>query len=101
LNEQNNNATNTADREIVSTRVSDAPRELIWRAWTDPQHLTHWWRPKGFTSTFQDFDMRPGGTWRFVLHRPDGKDYKNEIVYQEIVRPERIVFELFRIQNSR
>jgi uncharacterized protein YndB with AHSA1/START domain len=48
---------------------------------------------EGFTSTFQDFDMRPGGTWRFVLHGPDGKDYKNEIVYQEIVRPERIVFE--------
>jgi uncharacterized protein YndB with AHSA1/START domain len=83
----------TADREIVSTRLIDAPRELIWRAWTEPAQLTHWWGPKGFTSTFQEFDPRPGGLWRFVLHGPDGKDYKNEIVFRELVKPERIVFE--------
>jgi uncharacterized protein YndB with AHSA1/START domain len=83
----------TADREIVSTRLIDSPRELIWRAWTEPDQLTHWWGPKGFTSTFQEFDPQPGGAWRFVLHGPDGKDYKNEIVYRELVKPERIVFE--------
>jgi uncharacterized protein YndB with AHSA1/START domain len=82
-----------ADREIVSTRLVDAPRDLIWRAWTEPDQLTHWWGPEGFTSTFQEFDPRPGGVWRFVLHDPDGKNYKNEIVYQELVKPERIVFE--------
>jgi uncharacterized protein YndB with AHSA1/START domain len=82
-----------ADREIVSTRLIDAPRDLIWRAWTEPDQLTHWWGPEGFTSTFQEFDPRPGGVWRFVLHGPDGKNYKNEIVYQELVKPERIVFE--------
>jgi uncharacterized protein YndB with AHSA1/START domain len=83
----------SADREIVSTRLIDAPRDLIWRAWTEPDQLTHWWGPNGFTSTFQEFDPRPGGVWRFVLHGPDGKNYKNEIVYQELVKPERIVFE--------
>jgi uncharacterized protein YndB with AHSA1/START domain len=83
----------SADREIVSTRLIDAPRDLIWRAWTEPDQLTHWWGPEGFTSTFQEFDPRPGGVWRFVLHGPDGKNYKNEIVYQELVKPERIVFE--------
>ena len=60
-------------------------------AWTDPKQLTRWWAPNGFSSTFQEFDVRPGGTWRFFLHGPDGKDYKNTIIYQEIVKPERIV----------
>ncbi len=49
------------DREIVTTRVFDAPRERVFRAWTDPDHLAKWWGPKGFTNTFQEFDMRPGG----------------------------------------
>ncbi|MDX6531032.1 MAG: hypothetical protein QOH41_3322 [Blastocatellia bacterium] len=83
----------TDDREIVSTRLIDAPRELIWCAWTEPDQLTHWWGPNGFTSTFQEFDPQPGGVWRFILHGPDGKDYKNEIVFRELVKPERIVFE--------
>ena len=81
-----------ADREIVTTRVIDAPRELVFKAWTDPEHLAQWWGPKGFTNTFQEFDMRPGGAWRFVMHGPDGVDYKNKSVFVEIVRPERIVF---------
>lgn len=80
-------------REIVTTRVFDAPRERVFRAWTDPEHLVRWWGPKGFTSTFQAFDPRPGGVWRFVMHGPDGVDYKNKSVFVEIVRPERIVFQ--------
>ncbi len=81
-----------SDREIVTTRVIDAPRELVFKAWTDPDHLVHWWGPKGFTNTFQEFDMRPGGIWRFVMHGPDGVDYKNKSVFVEVVKPERIVF---------
>ena len=81
-----------SDREIVSTRVFDAPRELVFKAFSDRDHLVHWWGPKGFTNTFHEFDMRPGGVWRFVMHGPDGVDYKNESVFVEIVRPERIVF---------
>jgi len=87
------NASNTADREIVSTRVVDAPRELVWKAWTDPDHLAQWWGPKGFTNTFHEFDLRPGGIWRFVMHGPDGTGYKNKSVFVEIVKPERIVFD--------
>jgi uncharacterized protein YndB with AHSA1/START domain len=81
------------DREIVTTRVISAPRELIWRAWTEPEHVRNWWGPKGFTNTFHEFDLRPGGKWRFIMHGPDGKDYPNESVFIEIRRPERLVFE--------
>ncbi len=83
----------TSDREIVTTRVFDAPREVVFQAWTNPDRLAQWWGPKDFTNTFQEFDMKPGGTWRFVMHGPDGVDYKNESVFVEVVRPERIVFQ--------
>lgn len=85
--------TNTADREIVTTRVLDAPRELVFKAWTDPDQLVQWWGPKGFTNTFHEFDMRPGGIWRFVMHGPNGVDYQNKSVFVEVVNPERIVFD--------
>ncbi len=85
-----------SDREIVSTRVFGAPRELVFKAHSDPTWLVHWWGPKGFTNTFQMFDMRPGGFWRFVMHGPDGVGYENESVFVEIVEPERIVFRHLR-----
>ena len=85
--------TETAEREIVITRKFDAPRELIWRAWTEPEHLIQWWGPNGFTNTFHEIDVRPGGVWRFVMHGPDGTDYDNFVRFLEIVRPERIVFD--------
>jgi uncharacterized protein YndB with AHSA1/START domain len=81
-----------AGREIVSTRVFDAPRERVFEAWTDPDQLVRWWGPKGFTNTFHEFDAKPGGAWRFVMHGPDGGSYENESVFVEVVRPERIVF---------
>src|SRR6185503_15809689 len=86
-------AESTADREFLHSRRIDAPRERVFRAFSDPAHLTRWWGPKGFTSTFHEFDLRPGGSWRFLLHGPDGKDYPNESVFVEVVAPERIVFE--------
>ena len=82
-----------SDREIISTRVLAWPRERVFRAWTDPQHLARWWGPKGFTNTFQEFDPRPGGRWQFVMHGPNGADYPNQSVFVEIVTPERIVFD--------
>jgi uncharacterized protein YndB with AHSA1/START domain len=82
-----------AAREIISTRVVGAARELVFKALTDPDHLAHWWGPKGFTNTFHEFDLRPGGTWRFVMHGPDGVNYQNKSVFVEIVKPERLVFE--------
>jgi uncharacterized protein YndB with AHSA1/START domain len=83
----------TADREFLHSRRIDAPRERVFRAFSDPAHLTRWWGPKGFTSTFHEFDLRPGGSWRFLLHGPDGTDYPNESAFVEVVAPERIVFE--------
>jgi uncharacterized protein YndB with AHSA1/START domain len=77
---------------IVGTRVFDAPRELVFDAWTDAKHISNWWGPRGFTTTTYEMDVRAGGTWRFVMHGPDGTDYDNEIVYLEVVRPQRIVY---------
>lgn len=79
------------DREIINTRLFDAPRERVFRAWSDPELLARWWGPKGFTNTFHEFDFRPGGRWRFLMHAPSGASFPNESVFQEIVPPERIV----------
>src|SRR5713226_3537728 len=87
-----NVATKAGEREIVATRVFDAPREVVFKLWTDPNHVGQWWGPKGFTTTISEMDVRPGGVWRFVMHGPDGVDYENEIIYREIVKPERLVY---------
>jgi uncharacterized protein YndB with AHSA1/START domain len=86
-------SSDTAAREIATTRVFDAPRDLVFEAWTSPEHVGQWWDPNGFTTTTQSMDVRPGGEWIFVMHGPDGTDYKNHIVYREVVRPERIVYD--------
>lgn len=85
-------ATDTADREIVLSRDFDAPRALVFRAYTDPAHVPHWWGPFGFTNTVHEIDVRPGGRWRFTMHGPDGTDYPNRITYQEVAAPERLVY---------
>ena len=79
-------------RSIVGSRVFDAPRDLVFAAFSDPKHLAQWWGPNGFTTTTHSFDFRPGGVWRFVMHGPDGRDYQNRVTYDEIVPPERIVY---------
>src|SRR4051794_37608696 len=86
-------ASNTPDREISATRIFDAPRDLVFQMWTDPQHIGNWWGPNGFTITLYEMDVRPGGVWRFVMHGPDGRDYQNKIVYVEVVKPERLVYD--------
>ena len=79
-------------RAIIGIREFDAPRELVFSAFTDPTHLARWWGPNGFTTTTSSFDLRPGGVWRFVMHGPDGRDYQNRITFEEVVRPERLVY---------
>ena len=86
------NVTTPSDREIVLTRVFDAPRSLVFRAWTDPHQVVKWWGPRGFTTTTYAMDVKPGGVWRFIMHGPDGVDYKNRIVYHEVAEPERLVY---------
>ncbi|MFN8592001.1 MAG: SRPBCC family protein [Thermomicrobiales bacterium] len=80
----------TADREIVISRVIDAPRELVFEAFTAVRHLSRWWGPEGFTTTTRAFEFRVGGEWVFVMHGPDGTDYQEWISWTEIVPPERI-----------
>ena len=80
----------TADREIVISRVIDAPRELVFEAFTEVRHLSRWWGPEGFTTTTRAFEFRVGAEWDFVMHGPDGTDYQEWISWTEIVPPERI-----------
>src|SRR5688572_15356900 len=87
------NHESTADREFVHSRLIDAPRERVFQAFAQPERLARWWGPDGFTSTFETFELRPGGRWRFVMHGPDGTDYRNESIFADVVAPERVVIE--------
>ncbi len=89
-------ATNTpvaeaAERELVITRVFDAPRELVFKMWTDPKHMAQWWGPKGFTNPVCELDVRPGGAIRIHMCGPDGTVYPMTGTFREIVAPERLV----------
>ena len=85
-------AASSADREIVISRVFDAPRELVWEAWTDPKQAVQCWGPNGFSITIHEMDVRPGGVWRHTMHGPDGTDYPSEALFTEVVKPARIMF---------
>jgi uncharacterized protein YndB with AHSA1/START domain len=82
----------SSSNEIVTTRRLAASPEMVWGAWTDPERLTRWWGPRGFTTTTHELDMRPGGVWRFTMHGPDGRDYANRIEYVEVDAPRRLVY---------
>ena len=70
----------------------DAPRELVWQAMTDPKHVVYWWGPRGFSTTIEIMEVRPGGVWKQTLHGPDGANYPNKSIFKEVVPPERIVY---------
>ena len=82
----------SSEREIATTRVLDAPRDVVWRAWTDPEQVVRWWGPKGFTTTIEEMDVRPGGVWRHTMHGPDGTDYPNRVVFLEVREPECLAY---------
>jgi uncharacterized protein YndB with AHSA1/START domain len=81
------------DREIVLTRVYDASRELVWRAWTEPARIVQWFGPRGFNCTTHEIDIRVGGRWRFDMTAPNGHRYPNRMVFLEIDAPKKIVFD--------
>jgi len=81
-----------AGNELLITRVFDAPRELVWRAWTEPDHLAQWFFCKDFQMLFVDIDLRPGGAWRSGMRSPDGREYISHGVYEQIDKPRRLVF---------
>ena len=80
-----------AGKELVITRVLDAPRELVWKAWTEPESMMRWWGPKGFTCPVCRIDLRVGGAYLNCMRSPEGQDYWSTGVYREIVPPERLV----------
>lgn len=79
--------------ELVVEKILNAPRELVFEVWTNPNHLVHWWGPVGFTTTSREMDMRSGGTWRFTMHGPDGHDFLNKIVFLEVEKPSKLVYQ--------
>src|SRR5260221_9154217 len=81
-----------APEELLLTRVFDAPRKLVFEAWTRPEHLMAWWGPNGFTLPVCELDFRPGGAYRFVMRAPDGAEYPMQGIFREIDAPSRIVF---------
>ncbi len=85
------NFVSTENRELVFERVLNAPRELVWEAWTNPEHLANWWGPDGFSLTTQFMEVKPGGIWKFIMHGPD-RDYPNKIKFIEVLKPERLVY---------
>lgn len=84
--------TRPSEREFVMERLFDAPRELVWQAWTKPEHLVHWWGPKGWTLPVCKIDFRPGGIWHYCMRGPKGEESWGKAVYREIDEPERIVY---------
>lgn len=84
--------TDADTRTMELSRIIDAPAELVFEAWTKPEHVVQWWGPDGFTTTLQEMDVRPGGLWRFVMHGPDGTDYTNRVEYIEVDAPHKLVY---------
>ena len=91
MGNKNDSTDAQSDREIVITRIFNARRELVFKAWTEPKHIEHWWGPKAFITRVEQMDFRPGGTWRYVMCGLDGTEYPVNGVFCEVVPPERIV----------
>ncbi len=88
---RSNIAPGREDLELTITRTFDAPRSLVFAAWTDPAHLMKWWGPRGYTPQSCEVDLRPGGVYRFCMRSPEGKDNRMHGAYREVVKPERLV----------
>lgn len=80
-------------RECVHSRIVDAPPAVVYRAFAEPERLARWWGPAGFRNTFESFELREGATWRFTMHGPDGRDYRNENVFRMIEPARGLVIE--------
>jgi len=84
---------NIAERELIFSRLLNAPIKVVWEIWTDPEHIKRWWGPDGFTNTIHKMDVKPGGEWKLVMHGPDGTNYETEVVFKEIIKYRKIVYE--------
>lgn len=82
-----------SDREMFAVRIINAPRALVYKAWSDPKLIAQWWGPHGFTNTVHEMDLRPGGLFRLTMHGPDGRDYPNKITFRKVIENERIEYD--------
>ena len=80
------------DREMAINRIFDAPRDRVFAAWIDPEAIGQWWGPRGFSTTTYSMEAQTGGMWKYTMHGPDGTNYPNEIRYEEVEIPERIIY---------
>lgn len=88
------------ENEIYLTRIYDAPIGMVWDVWTDPEHVKHWWGPRGFTLTTKSKDLRPGGQWIYTMHGPDGVDWPNITTYHEVIHQSRLVYDHGASENN-
>ena len=92
MDAKNSAVTESDDRTLVIERIFDAPRNLVFKAWTDPDHIARWWGPRGFTSSVVGkLEVRPGGPYRIHMRSPEGSDHWTQGIYREVVEPERLV----------
>ncbi|MCJ0743690.1 SRPBCC domain-containing protein [Pedobacter montanisoli] len=82
-------------KELSVTKLLDVPVDLVWKVWTEAEHIANWWGPIGFTNTIQQMDVRVEGEWRLIMHGPDGKNYPNRSIFKEIIPLGKIVFQHF------
>ena len=87
--------TSPKESDLVITRIFAAPRDLVFKVWTEPKHILNWWGPKGFTAPVCKVDLRPGGEFLYCMEAPDGKQYWNKGVFHEIVRPEKTTSSIY------
>lgn len=92
MNTMSKQHASTAEREIITSRLVNAPRALVWKVFTDPTHLSHWWGPNGFWSSTREYNFRVGGMWLFMMHGPDGRDYPNKVVFEDIDEPNYVFY---------
>ncbi|MFN8256223.1 MAG: SRPBCC family protein [Bacteroidales bacterium] len=80
------------EKDMCIEEVLNAPLDLVWKAWSHPEHIALWWGPNGFTNTIHKMDLKPGGDWLLTMHGPDGKDYPNKSTFVEVVPKQKIVY---------
>ena len=95
-----NSAVAALEREVRITRIIDAPRELVFEAWTDPRHVARWWGPEGFTNPVCELDARPGGAMTILMRAPDGAEHPMTGTFHEVVPPERLVFTAIAVDGT-
>ncbi|TGM58432.1 SRPBCC domain-containing protein [Leptospira adleri] len=92
MNQKNPVTVETADRILILTRIFDAPKNLIFKLWTTPEHVARWWGPNGFTNPICEIDLRPGGNYYYVMRSPEGIDYPIRGTFLEVIPDEKIVY---------